>query len=647
MRRIVIATLSAVCLLATPAAAKVVKFEVVRVDSPAFEGRTFGTVGTYDRIIARVTIAVDADNAHNAVIADIFRAPRNEDGLVEAVTDVEILRPTNAAKANRRLLYDVVNRGNKVMLGYFNDAPRTNNPVRAADAGSGFLMNQGYTLVWSGWQGDLSASNGLLAIAVPTVPRVTGLSREEFIFDNTQNPVMASLTYPAADPEAPEAQVTVREYEGDNRATPTDLAIKFTAADQIAVTRPAGFDAGAIYELIYRAKEPKVMGLGFAATRDVVAFLRHHKDKSDAVGTGNPLAGQIDTAIGFGQSQSGRFLHDLLYLGFNEDENGRVVFDGLIPLISGGKRMFTNYTFAQPGRNMQQHGDKLYPGGQFPFTYPVMHDPVSGRSDGLLALCLTSKNCPKIFHVDTELEFYQSYASLVTTDPSGAPVAMPNNVRLYLLSSLQHAAPANAKSQPTLGCALPSNPLYAGPILRALLVAMEHWVVSNTAPPQSRYPSRADGTLVTAQEVAEGFPRIGNFVHRGVVNQPVEIDHSTMPPTKQDRYPVFVPKTDADGNDIAGIRLPTLAAPAATHLGWNPRAAGFAEGALCGNTGSMLPFAATREERIKNNDPRLSLEERYPKPGDRPAAVERAARQLVQDRLLLEEDVKGFLQTTN
>ena len=323
------------------------------------------------------------------------------------------------------------------------------------------------------------------------------------------------------------------------------------------------------------------------------------------------------------------------------------MFDGLIPHISGGKRMFTNYRFAQPNRNMQQHGDTLYPGASFPFTYPVITDAVTGKTDGYLARCLAAKNCPKIFQVDTELEFYQSLGSLVTTDTKGEPLAMPDNVRLYFLSSLQHAAGAGGKSEMSSTCSLPSNPLYAGPVLRALLVAMDGWITQATPPPASRYPSRADGTLAPPAEVAASFPHIGSFVHHGLVHQPTVIDETAMPPVKQAAYPVFVPKTDADGNDIAGVRLPTLAAPAATHMGWNPRKAGFAEGDLCGNTGSMLPFAATREERMKNNDTRLSMEERYPQPGDRAAAIERAARQLVQDRLLLEDDVKGYLQATN
>ncbi len=519
----------------------------------------------------------------------------------------------------------------------FNDAAGGNDPVKATDAGNGFLLERGYTVVWSGWQGDLAPGGGRKTIALPTVPGVTGLSREEIIFDHARNPASAELTYPAADLDAARARLTVRQHATDARATPPDMEFKLEAPERVSIKRPAGFDAGAIYELIYLAKDPKPMGLGFAATRDVVSFLRRAADAT-------AIVGPIDYAIGFGQSQSGRFLRDFLYLGFNEDEAGRPVFDGLMPHIAGGKRMFTNYRFAQPGRNMQQHGDRLYPGAQFPFSYPVTTDALTGRSDGLLARCLAAGSCPKVIQTDTQLEFYQSLGSLVVTDTGGAPLAMPDNVRLFLLSSLQHAAAADSKSAPVPTCTFPSNPLFAGPVLRALLLAMDDWVAGRAAPPASRYPSVADGTLVPPQALA--LPRIPGFNYRGVVHVPAVVDHAVMPPVAKAAYPVLVPAADADGNDVAGVRLPTLAAPVATHLGWNPRSAGFAEGALCGNTGSMLPFAATKAERLKNDDPRRSLEERYPHPGDRAAAIERVARQLVQDRLLVEDDARRFTQAT-
>jgi hypothetical protein len=632
--------------LGSPCAAKVVKFEIVRVESPAFEGRTFGAVGTYDRIIARATIAVTPGDPHNSVIVDLDRVPHNVRGEVKAVADVEILRPTVAANGNRRLFYEVLNRGGKLGLALFNDNPAViNDLAKASDAGNGFLMNRGYTLVWSGWQGDITPGGGRMTFSPPIVPDVTGLAREDFIFDHTDNPASATLSYPAADLDAAHARISVRQREADPRATPAGLEVKFESPTRISILRPEGFDAGAIYEFIYTAKDPKVMGLGFAATRDIVSFLRN--ETADAAPTANPVAGQIDHAIGFGLSQSGRYLHDYLYLGFNTDEDGRIVFDGLMPHISGAKKTFTNYRFSQPGRSPYQHADMLYPGADFPFTYPVITDTLTGKSDGLLARCLAAGNCPKIIKTDSELEFYQQRASLIVTDTQGNALAMPDNVRLFLLSNLQHYALANAKSEMAKTCAYPTNPLNAGPSVRALLVALDEWISNGTLPPGSRYPDRAGATLVPAAIDEVGFPRIAGFAYPSRIAQPTALKSEEMPPSKGAAYPVFVPKADADGRDLAGVRLPTLEAPAATHTGWNLRKSGFGEGELCDNNGAMIPFATNREERLKNNDPRPSMAERYPKPGDRTAAIAKAAQQLVRDRLLLEDDAKLFVPNVN
>jgi hypothetical protein len=377
----------------------------------------------------------------------------------------------------------------------------------------------------------------------------------------------------------------------------------------------------------------------------VVSFLRN--ESADASGTANPLAGRIDRAIGFGLSQSGRYLHDYLYLGFNSDEAGRTVFEGLMPHISGGKKTFTNYRFSQPGRSPYQHADMLYPGADFPFTYPVITDTLTGKTDGFLARCLAAGNCPKIIKSDSELEFYQQRASLVVTDTKGNALAMPDNVRLFLLSNLQHYSLANAKPEMVKTCAFPTNPLNAGPAVRALLIDLDDWISKGTLPPASRYPSRNDGTLVPPDADDVGFPHIPGFAYTSRMAHPTVIKSDEMPPVKGAAYPVFVPKTDADGRDIAGLHLPTLEAPAATYTGWNLRKAGFGEGELCDNNGSMIAFAATREERQKNNDPRLSMAERYPNDGDRAAAIAKAAQQLVKDRLLLEEDTKLFIPGSN
>jgi hypothetical protein len=625
---------------AEPSAAKVVKFEILRTESPAFEGRSFGAVGTYDRIFARATIAVAPDDPRNSIVVDLDRAPRNAQGLVEAVSEVEILRPTVAANGNRRLLYEVVNRGRKLGIALFNDTVPVNDLAKASHAGNGFLMNRGYTIVWSGWQGDLESGGSHLSIGLPIVPQVTGLSREEFIFDHLDNPASARLSYPAANLDPAKARLSVRQREADPRATPYDLSFKFEDSSRITITRPAGFDAGAIYEFIYLAKDSRVTGLGLAATRDIVSYLRYEASAGGSAPT--ILPGRLERAIAMGASQSGRLLHDFLYLGFNTDEAGRPVVDGLMPHLAGSKKTYTNYRFAQPGRSPYQHADALFPGADFPFTYPVIADTPSGKRDGMLARCLAAGTCPKIIKTDSEIEFYQGRASLVVTDTEGNAITMPDTVRLFFLSNLQHFALVNHKSALTKTCTYPTNPLNAGPPMRALLIALDAWISNGTPPPASRYPSRSDGTLALPTAAAVGFPAIPGVTYPAAISKTARLDFDVMPPARKADYPLFVPKTDADGRALAGLRLPTLEAPIATHTGWNLRTAGFAQGELCDNNGSMLPFAKTREERLKNGDPRLSLAERYPNEGDRAAALDRTAKQLVQDRLLLEEDVQLF-----
>jgi hypothetical protein len=631
------ALLAGIAALAVPPAeARVATLEILDVQSPAFGGRVFGAVGTYDKLLARVTIAVDPADPHNAGIVDLSLAPRNAKGEVEAVSEIEILRPSDAAKANRRLLYEALNRGRKLSLTLFNDAPGGSVLITAEQAGNGFLMERGYTVVWAGWQGDVQPGEGRLTFAPPVVPGVTGVSREEFVFDTAMSPAGARLTYPAADLDPAHAKLTVREHADDARQTPADLHFAFDGPAHITITKPAGFDGGAIYELIYEARDPKVMGLGFAVTRDVVSYFRHADQAA-----GNPLAAiAFERAIGFGISQSGRYVRDFLYQGFNEDEAGRTVFEGLMPHIAGSKKTFTNYRFAQPGRQSQQHSDNTYPGDQFPFTYAVLHDPVSGKTDGLLARCLQRQNCPKIIQSDSGLEIYQSRASLVVTDPGGAPIDLPDNVRTYLMADVPHFSPAHAVPTRNGVCAEPLNPLHAGAPMRALLTAMDEWISKGTAPPPSRYPSRRDGTLVSPEEAAAAFPRIPGAADNGLINRLTLVDATVMPPAKGAPYPVFVGKTDGDGLDVAGIRLPAVAAPLATYVAWNRRGEGFAPGDLCDLWGSTLPFAATKEERLAKGDPRLSLEERYPKPGDYAAAIGKAAERLAADRLMLPEDAR-------
>ena len=394
---------------------------------------------------------------------------------------------------------------------------------------------------------------------------------------------------------------------------------------------PAGFSTDYIYDLVYVARDPVVMGIGFASTRDLVSFLRHERSASNPMMRGGS-ANAVRRAIGFGRSQSGRYIKDLVYQGFNLDEERRIVFEGLIPLISGSRLMSINAPFGMPSRTPGHYG-----GDQFPQTYATTEDPISGKRDGWLARCTVQKSCPKVMHMDSGTEAWLSRNSLVSTDAFGKKdQPVPENVRLYYFSSTQH----NPTSRPALGiCKQLGNSNPRIETIRALLVAMQEWISENREPPASRFPRVSDGTLVPPLPVATfGFPAIPGVVYNGKHGSQSLKDYSVQPPRAipGKAYTVLVPKVDADGNDVGGIRSYMLEAPLGTYTGWNLRRAGYMEDELCGLQGSYIPFAKTAAER--GNDPRSSLQERYGSHAGYVGKVEAVVRKLVADRLMLPED---------
>lgn len=626
--------------LLLPAGAEVVRFDILQT-SPAFGGRSFGVVGPYVKITARATIAVDPADPRNAVIADIDRAPRNAAGRVEAVADVILLRPANLASGNATLLVEAPNRGRKLGPQLFDDSPQpgANNAENAADAGIGFLYRQGFSVAWIGWQADIPSAAGQLALTVPLLKGIKGSARDEFVFDHTRSPATSTLSSAVADPA--DLVVTVRAKWDDARQTPPGLTVRATGPQTVEITRPAsGFDAGALYEVTYTAHDPAILGLGFAAVRDVTAFLRRDSSATNPMVVNDQSV--LQRTIGFGVSQSGRFLRDFLWLGFNEDLSGKVVFDGLMPHVAGARRMATNFRFGQPGRNPRHPQDPAWQADLFPFTYAVLDDPLSGRRDGLMLRCRLTATCPRVIQTDSEHEWWASRASLLVTDLAGNHLDLPADVRAFMITGTPHFAnPGETmRREPTM--ALPVNPMHAGPPMRALLSAMQSWIADGVTPPASRVPMRAHGTLVdAAQAVPANIP---GLPYAAIYTSARFSDQTVLPPREIGRYPVFVPRAGVDGMSLAGVRMLPLAVPLASYTGWNPRAAGFGTSSLFPLQGAVLPFATTRAERTAAQDPRLSLEERYPDPASYVAAVRAAAAQMVSERMLLPEDAQRAIE---
>ena len=658
-------------LTATHAArARVTAITITSRTSPAFGGGSF-TAGAYEQLDGVVTGEVDPNDPANAAITDIALAPRNADGMVEYSTDISILKPIDESRGNGVLLYDVVNRGNRIVPGFFNVGVTTANP-----AGDGFLENQGYTLVWSGWQGDLVPQPGQLGIRVPIAHQgdgstITGIVRSEFTLSvpaSTQNLTAGSSTntpgYPAANLDRSAAVLTQRVHQYDppqvipnNDWAFADCTVQpFPGTPNpqriclgLNGTGGSGFDTNHIYELYYVAKDPLVLGLGFAATRDVVAYLRRSSDPQ------NPVAGAIRHTLLHGTSQSGRWSRNFLNLGFNEDEAGQIVFEGMNPHIASVQGDF-NVRFGQPGRLAgTEHTEKQYPGPDTPLSYEPAFDPYRRETAGLLDRCSQTATCPKIVHTMSDVEYWSASGAIDTTDPLGTrDLAQPDNVRIYQFSSTQHGGYSPIAPLPTstgICQQLPNANSYTYN-LRALLIALTQWVVNGTQPPASAYSRIQDGTLVRPEKVL--FPSIPGVSYdvshvfntrllyfRGFeFNETTESGVLFEPPLPLVVYPGLLPQVDQDGNDLGGLRSTTLQAPLGTYTGWNTRRAGFSEGDSCDLTGSYIPFAVHRADRAAG-DPRLSLEERYGSHAGYIMAVTNAAQTLLHQGFLLPGDAQA------
>jgi len=664
------------------AEARVVRFVVTQTRTFA-DGTSFGTVGQYQRLDGTASFEVDPLDPHNALIVNLDKAPRNARGMVEFSTTFFILKPTIQSRGNGKIYYVVNNRGNKQALPKYNYVPATqnaNDPISVADAGDGFLMRLGYTVVDAGWQGDVAPGNSRLFPNLPVATQPDGtpiVERVRIEYSDRTIPATGTFTLTL------EGSASFRSYEtADLNTAHSSLSVRDTVPGTGAAIAPSrwafgrcpagpaslvpsmtdiclfdGFRADKLYQLIYPARNPMVMGLGYAVTRDLGSFLRYQA--MDEFGNANPLALSasqvgIRRSYGFGSSSTGMYMRDWLYLGFNEDEAGKKVFDAINVHIGGTHRLFANVEFADPNTYSRQDDRQDFLSTSVtPLTYGVTTDPITGRRDGILK---RPESDPLVIDTHTELEHYQFRASLNLHDGLGREVELPDNLRMYTLSNFQHGGgnPPARFPEPSALCAYPTNPNYHGPTHRALLIAMDLWADRGIEPPRSRVHSVEDGTLVTLAEARMHFPRIPGVLFPPFLNELNVLDFgplfnsrggvlTVLPPLRGAAYQVRVPRTDEDGLDLAGIRPMEVRAPLGTNTGWNIRAVGSRAPNLCGLSGSYFPFATTKAERVAAGDPRKSLQERYHDHEGYVRAVEKAARDLIRERLLLQEDADRFI----
>ncbi|MFN8559444.1 MAG: alpha/beta hydrolase domain-containing protein [Dehalococcoidia bacterium] len=635
----------------------------IRSRTPYEGGRVFGDTGAYERLDGVIHFAVDPNDVANGAIVDLDKAARAADGRVHYEADFCLLQPADASRANRRLLYEVPNRGNRGSVRAFNYGPPLLDPTEAIDPGDGYLMKNGWTLAWCGWQWDVPRGPGQMGIDAPqALENGRPIPGELLIRIQPAAPARSFLLtdhhtqrvhkpYPAADLHDPTATLTVRARPDDPRMTIPRERWRFArddggapVSDDTSVWLEGGFEAGRIYEVVYRTRICPVAGVGLLAMRDTVALLRY--GGPDA---GNPSAGRIDYAYGTGTSQCGRYLRTYLCAGLNRDEAGRRVFDGLLIHVAGARRGEFNHRYAQPSVQPTPSFGHLPP-----FTDDEQTDPLTGRSDGLLRRQRAIGDTPRIISTNTAAEYWRGDAALAHIDMTGTrDLALPPESRAYLFAGAQHGAgalPLNNRTPLGVHGAHPFNVIDYRPLQRAALVNLDRWVSRGEEPPPSAVPRLADGTATTLSAAVAAFPAIPG------ATRPAPAGHQAMrrldlgpdadkgigryPPIAGEPYPSFVSAINADGNELAGIRLPEVAAPVATYTGWNPRHASTGgAGQLLDYQGSTLPFAATEGERDRTGDPRPSIATRYRDRDDYTARARAVATQLAAQRYILEEDI--------
>ena len=633
--------------------AEVVGIEIEQRDD-VLEGHAWAEAGAYEKLSGRVMFAFDPGNPANKAITDLDLAPRNADGRVEAWADLVVLQPKNPASRRGIGWIEVSNRGGKASLAYFNRGAGDLNPETAEHFGDGLLLDEGLTVIWVGWQWDVPESpEALLNLHVPAAQgpdgtAVTGLVRADWAVDTETERLGLSdrghQAYGPSDTSAPENVLAVRDSREGVRTVIPGHQWRFEAEDAASghmthIHLEGGFKAGKIYELVYKAEDPPIVGLGLAAVRDIASYAKYDPQSEF----------RIQHAVAFGVSQTGRFLRHFLYQGFNADEQNRKVYDGLLIHTAGAGRGSFNHRFAQPSRDAQPYANFFYPTDLYPFTSYAQPDPVSGQNEGLLDH-VAPEFRPKTFYTNSGYEYWGRAASLIHTTPDGSSDVAPlENERIYHLSSAQHywrpGWPTEDRRVPGAD-AYTLTPLNLLITLRALAIRLIEWVETDATPPASAYPLLADGTLVTAKGVA--YPEMPGIAIARIPHLAYRADYGpdwaqgivgNQPPIVGEAYPVFVPQVDGFGNEISGLRGLALLAPLATYTPWSLRiAAPAGNDHLVSFQGTYIPLPLDEDERLAADDPRPSLEALY---GDKDGFMQRVklgASYLVSQGSLLERD---------
>ena len=623
-------------LVATDADARLTKLTIV-TRTTAFGGFSFPGIGTYEKIYGQYTGELNPNDPHNAVITDIALAPRNAAGNVVYTADFYILKPTDLSKGAHKAMYEPPNRGGKTYGTLNRTSGNTNDPAAITDGAmlaQSFLWARGYTTMFTGWDFAAGTDNSgfISTITVPVAKNPDGTSITGPAYEYIVSPGASyALNYAAATTDQTKATLTHRVRLDDAPQAVPATGWAYNTAGTAINLLPAGtsFTANDVYEFTYTAKDPKVNGIGFAAIRDFNSFMRY--GAADDVGTPNPMAGDITRIYTEISSQPGRMLNDYVLLGFNADEKNKIVLDGLMQWVAAFDGIDMNFRFSQSGRTERNRQDHLFAEAQFPFAQASMTDPISGKTAGRYDRCAASSTCPFAMEIYSANEYWVKAGSLGHTDTMGK-VDLPDYplTRNYLVSSHQHGGAGNAASKGL--CQQFGNPLNSAPIQRALFIALDQWADKGIPPPPSQVPKLSDGTLVPPMpQSGQGFPNIPGNTYTGLKSTryllnfgprftggggikdnnppstavPLE-DNTTIGPI----YPTYVPKVDADGNDIAGIRLPDVTVPLATYAGWSLRSGVWANDG-CEGSGMSIPFAQTKAARTASGDPRLSIEERY------------------------------------